>query len=132
MKTSIIWKSLSLLAMVSVFFAISPLAKSRTLIAQESSTASTEFDRIAVPQAVHTVTIKDMVFDPAELHVKKGDAVIWVNKDIVSHNITQFPDSKWTSGTLADGKSWKKKMDKSFDYFCSIHPTMKGKIVVDE
>ena len=108
-----------------------PLAKSQTMFAQVPFSALTSVAVVADTKTVHTVTIKGMVFDPVELHVKKGDAVIWINKDIVAHNVTQFPDSKWTSGTLPNGKSWKKDVDKSFDYFCSIHPTMKGKVIVD-
>lgn len=78
-----------------------------------------------------TIVINGMQFNPAELHVKKGDTVVWVNRDIVVHDATEFPDKKWTSGPLPNGSSWKMKVDKSYDYFCSIHITMKGKLVVD-
>ena len=78
-----------------------------------------------------TIVINGMQFRPAELHIKKGDTVVWVNRDIVVHDATEFPDKKWTSGPLANGSSWKMKVDESFDYFCSIHITMKGKLVVE-
>ena len=132
MKTVVIWKSLSLCAIGLMFLANSPLAENQTTVAQAASTVFTMVDGTTATTTIHTVTIKGMVFDPAELHVKKGDAVMWINKDIVAHNVTEFPYSKWTSGTLPNGKSWKKSIDKSFDYFCSIHPTMKGKIIVDK
>ncbi|MCG2462535.1 hypothetical protein K8352_17370 [Flavobacteriaceae bacterium F89] len=96
------------------------------------ATTKTSGVEIAVaPPAIDTVIIKGMVFIPGDLHLHKGDTVIWINKDIVPHNITDFPDSKWTSGTLAMNSSWKMKVDDTFDYYCSIHPTMKGKITVD-
>lgn len=78
-----------------------------------------------------TIVIKGMQFIPAEFHIKKGDTVVWVNRDIVVHDASEFPDKKWTSGPLAIGSSWKMKVNESYDYFCSIHITMKGKIVVD-
>ena len=79
----------------------------------------------------NTIVISGMQFHPAELHIKKGYTVVWINQDIVVHDATEFPDKKWTSGSLTTGSSWKMKMAKSYDYFCSIHITMKGKIVVD-
>ena len=78
-----------------------------------------------------TIIISGMQFRPAELHIKKGATVVWVNRDIVVHDATEFPDKKWTSGPLNTGNSWKMKVDKSYDYFCSIHITMKGKVTVD-
>ena len=77
-----------------------------------------------------TVIISAMAFHPAELTVNKNDTVIWINKGLVAHNVTEFPDSHWASDTIPPGISWKKAIDSSFDYFCSIHPTMKGKITV--
>ena len=84
-----------------------------------------------IKKTKHTVVIKNMAFDPFQIHVHKGDTVIWINKDMVPHNVTDFPDANWTSGTLALGKFWEKNINDTFDYFCSIHPTMKGKIIVD-
>ena len=78
-----------------------------------------------------TIVISGMVFHPAELHIKKGDTVVWINRDIVVHDASEFPNKKWTSGPLENGSSWKMKVDKSYDYFCSIHITMKGKVIVD-
>lgn len=79
---------------------------------------------------VDTVRISGMAFHPAELTVDKGDTVLWINEDIVPHNATAFPGNEWGSGTLNTGMTWKKAFDSNSDYYCSIHPTMKGKIVV--
>lgn len=81
---------------------------------------------------IDTIVINGMEFHPAELKVKKGDTVVWINKDIVVHDVTEFPDKKWTSGPLESGKSWQKIVENDFNYFCSIHITMKGKINVDK
>jgi plastocyanin len=82
--------------------------------------------------AVHTIVISAMKFNPAELTVKKGDTVIFVNDDLVVHDITQEPDKSWTSSNLPPGQSFKMAVRSGSDYYCSIHPTMKGKLVVEQ
>ncbi|MBD0333069.1 MAG: cupredoxin domain-containing protein [Chitinophagaceae bacterium] len=78
----------------------------------------------------YTVEIKQMQFQPASLTVQKGDTVIWINHDIVAHDVTEEKDKLWTSGPLAPGESWSKVVTESADYYCSIHVVMKGKLVV--
>ncbi len=80
--------------------------------------------------SVDTITIKQMQFNPAVLTVKAGDTVLWINKDIVAHNITEEKSKAFYSDTLAVGKSWKMAVKDSAGYYCSIHPTMKGKLVL--
>ena len=79
---------------------------------------------------VHTVEIKQMKFQPAELFVQKGDTVIWINNDIVPHDVTEESSKAWTSSLLPVGQSWSLVVTKSSDYYCSIHVVMKGKLVV--
>ncbi len=80
--------------------------------------------------SVDTVIIKQMQFFPADLNVKIGDTVIWINKDIVDHNVTEEKNKAFYSDTLAVGKSWKMEVKDSASYFCTIHPSMKGKLVL--
>lgn len=80
--------------------------------------------------SVDTVTISNMAFHPPELSVNKGDTVMWINEDIVPHDVAAFPDNKWASDTLSMGQTWKKVIGEDLDYFCNIHPTMKGKVVL--
>jgi len=76
------------------------------------------------------VDISNMQFQPAEISVKKGDTITWTNKDMVAHDVTEQPNSTWTSGPLATGKSWQMVARQSGDYYCSIHVVMKGRIMV--
>lgn len=78
-----------------------------------------------------TVIIYRMQFTPANINVKKGDTVVWINKDIVVHDVTE-KDKLWTSGNIPnDGTTaFKRVADSSFDYFCSIHPTMTASVTV--
>lgn len=77
------------------------------------------------------VEIIGMKFQPEILEVHKGDTVVWINKDIVAHDVTA-DDKTWASPTLANGASWEKVITKSDSYYCSIHLTMKGKVEVVE
>lgn len=79
---------------------------------------------------VYNVEIKQMQFQPASLTVQKGDTVIWTNRDIVTHDVTEEKYKRWTSGPLAPGQSWSLVVTKSADYYCSIHLVMKGRLIV--
>ena len=81
--------------------------------------------------AVHTVTIDGFEFHPAEITVSKGDVVVWVNNDPVPHTATA-PRTAFDSGPIAAGGSFRftTKGTGRFDYVCSLHPTMKGALIV--
>ncbi len=79
----------------------------------------------------HTIEMAQMKFNPAELKVKKGDKIIFVNHDIVAHDVTETSTKAWNSSSMADGQSWTLVATETVDYYCSIHPVMKGKIVVE-
>jgi plastocyanin len=92
------------------------------------NSCDTETEKI-IPK-VHTVEIKQMKFQPAELIVQKGDTVVWINNDIVAHDVTEEPDKAWTSSVMPVGESWSLVVTQSADYYCSIHVVMKGKLVI--
>jgi plastocyanin len=83
----------------------------------------------AANSASHTIDMENMQFSPAQLTVKAGDSVTWVNKDLVPHAIL---GSGMDSKTIAPGEKWtyhfKKKGD--FKYDCAFHPTMHGDVTV--
>lgn len=83
------------------------------------------------PPTTHTVIISQMKFNPEHLEVKKGDKVVWINKDIVPHDVTEI-NKKWTSGPLKTGDKWSKTITEGFDYYCSIHLVMKGSISIEK
>ena len=79
----------------------------------------------------HTIEIKNMKFVPSELIVHKGDTVVWINRDIFPHDVTEFKNKTWSSSTLLKGKYWYKVITKNEDYYCSLHVVMKGQIIVN-
>lgn len=80
----------------------------------------------------HVVEIKQMKFEPAEVKVRKGDRVQWINKDITDHDVTELANHAWASSPLKTGQSWSLTVTENVDYFCNLHQVMKGKIRVEE
>jgi len=78
----------------------------------------------------YTVDISQMTFNPAELTIKKGDSVTFINKDIVDHNVTEENSKAWSSSRLTPKTSFTIAIKQTADYYCTLHPVMKGKIVV--
>lgn len=84
----------------------------------------------------NTITIRNFAFDPQTLTVNAGSIVRWVNYDRVTHRIvfidTAGRDTDVDSNPLSASQSWSSKFDKpgTYNYYCKIHPDMKGKIIV--
>jgi plastocyanin len=78
----------------------------------------------------YIVEIKQMKFQPAELIIQKGDTVVWINNDMVAHDVTEQSNKAWTSSLMPVGQSWSLVVDQTADYYCSIHVVMKGKLIV--
>jgi len=79
--------------------------------------------------AEHRVVIDAMQFSPQVVEVKPGDTIVWENRDMFVHNVTGAAAGVG-SGDLAPGKTWRYKVraGASFDYLCTLHPTMKGRV----
>lgn len=89
-------------------------------------------DAGSVPaQAAHTVVIENMQFRPATLTVRRGERIVWVNKDLFPHTVTSTAKA-FDSGSIAADGSWSFTPHKagSYPYGCTFHPTMKATITV--
>jgi len=82
--------------------------------------------------AEERVELVDFAFTPDTLTVPVGTTVTWENSDSVSHTATS-DDDVWDSDTLASGSEFSFTLDEAgtFSYFCKIHPSMTGSIVVE-
>ena len=76
-----------------------------------------------------TVTMAQIAFKPTTLVVARGAEVSFVNKDTAPHTVTQTGGSI-DSGVLNPGKTFTLKVSDAFEYTCTIHPSMKAKIVL--
>jgi plastocyanin len=92
---------------------------------EEDNTPSQIPEEKAAP-SLYIVQIEQMKFIPSDISVNAGDTIMWVNNDMVAHDITEEKDKSWSSSLLQPGKSWKLVVKESADYYCSIHVVMKG------
>jgi plastocyanin len=95
-----------------------------------TSCNSADTDLSKNTNSVDTVIIKQMQFFPAEINVNMGDTIVWINNDLVPHNVTSLQSGAFYSDTINVGASWKMEVKDSASYLCSIHPTMIAKINV--
>ncbi len=98
----------------------------------------------------HAVQVKNIAFEPDELRVPAGATVGWTSADDgVAHTVTSGkpgdvgvpgvagprpgrPDGAF-DGALADaGTTFRFTFDQTgtFDYYCAVHPSMTGRVVV--
>lgn len=75
---------------------------------------------------------------PYETKIVNGSKITWSNDDYVAHTITsgtikEGPDGIFDSGLFISGKTFSHAFEEegTFGYFCTIHPWMKGIIIVD-
>jgi plastocyanin len=81
--------------------------------------------------SANTVTIQNFAFNPAVLNVQVGKTVTWTNKDSTTHHVVS-DTGLFDSGNLSNGMSYNYTFNTAgnYPYHCSIHPSMKGTIVV--
>ena len=82
-----------------------------------------------------SITQKGKVFSESEVAIKKGETVVFVNDDTVSHNImSNTTGNQFNLGSQAPGISTPVTFDKSGDVtvICAIHPRMKMTVKVSD
>ncbi len=84
--------------------------------------------KASAPVTGPKVTLRALSFDPDAIDVKAGETVTWVWAERIAHNVT-FPS--FHSKTVSSG-TYKHTFTTpgTFQYKCTIHPTMNGKVVV--
>lgn len=92
----------------------------------EKNNSAPETTEEKVIPSLYVVQIEQMKFMPADISVNVGDTIMWVNSDMVAHDVTEEKNNTWTSSLLQPGKSWKLIAKTGADYYCSIHKVMKG------
>ncbi|WP_175165428.1 cupredoxin domain-containing protein [Paraburkholderia fynbosensis] len=87
-------------------------------------------DALAAPET-YVVAVEDMRFSPATLKVKRGDRIVWINKDLFPHTVTADAHA-FDSGSIAANASWSYITGRTgtYPYECRFHPTMHGSVTV--
>jgi plastocyanin len=81
--------------------------------------------------AAAEVKIDNFVFGPQTITVPVGSTVTWTNKDDIPHT-TVSTDGVFKSKVMDTDEQFSFKFTKAgtYAYFCSVHPKMTGKVVV--
>lgn len=75
-------------------------------------------------------------YDPNPIEVRVGDTVTWINNDSSPHTVTSSSTSSdysnFDSDILRRGETFSFTFDKEgqYPYFCTLHPSMVGTVVV--
>jgi plastocyanin len=110
-----------------------------------NSAATQSQQQIKVSIVSGASTLADKAYSPNPVNAKAGDTVTWTNDDTLFHTVTSgSPSSGGETGKAFDsglsgttalttkGKTFSHKFTEKgeFPYFCQLHPTMTGKVVV--
>ncbi len=77
------------------------------------------------------ISIANFAFVPAAFTVTRGQSVTWVNDDGAPHGL-KFKDGAPGTDLLLPAASFSRTFDQpgSYDYVCSVHPYMSGRVTV--
>ena len=81
--------------------------------------------------AATEVKIDNFSFTPPDLKVPVGATVIWTNHDDIPHTVVST-DKVFKSKVMDSDEKYSFTFSTAgtFTYFCSIHPKMTGKVIV--
>ncbi len=79
----------------------------------------------------------DSCYTPSKIVIKQGGSVTWVNEDVAFHSVTSGyydePSEIFDSDYLNPEESFTFVFENigTYDYFCTLHPWMKGQVIVE-
>jgi amicyanin len=84
---------------------------------------------------IDKVAIVDFGYAPATITVPPGTKVTWTNTGEQPHTVTALSTdpASFDSGVLNHGQTFSFTFEKpgTYDYVCTLHPFMTGKVIVD-
>jgi plastocyanin len=105
--------------------------------AQQSSVHAQSVASVSIVKGASSPSIAKP-YDPSPVTIKPGTSVTWTNNDSTLHTVSSGLPEQGAVGTLFDssliapGKTFTHAFDKtgSFDYSCTLHPFMRGQVIV--
>jgi plastocyanin len=121
MRRIILLMTVAALVVVGTLFAVSVAG------AHKHPTAA-----MAQKHPTRKVVIKNFSFNPANITIKRGTKVRWINRDSTTHTATANKKRSFDSGRLRPGQSYTHTFKRAGKqrYHCEIHPDMMGSVVV--
>jgi plastocyanin len=80
-----------------------------------------------------SIDLVDNGYFPAQIVVQVGATVAWVNTGSDGHDVTGTgPGGIWRSGPLAPADRYQRSfgLPGTYDYTCTVHPEMRGRLIV--
>jgi len=132
------------IAKLSIFSALALVMTSGVIAFASVSVSAQQSGGTQVSIVEGASTMTDKAFNPNPVNVKAGDTITWTNKDSQIHTVVSgtgssdpdagkaFDSSPGLKTLLAPNQTFSHKFDTAgeFPYFCQLHPTMVGKVVV--
>jgi plastocyanin len=128
---------------VSTADATTTTTDANTLEADDDAADSEEEVMVRIPQGSSSLT--DDAYIPNPVEVTVGDTVTWINDDFTTHTATSgdlgsgstgifggTEDSPEIIGPEGDTQSYTFDEAGEFPYYCTLHPSMVGTVVVTE
>jgi plastocyanin len=111
-------------------YAVAVLAMFSTLSGAFGNPARPE--EAKAPATKVEVKIDNFAFTPTELTVAAGTTVEWVNRDDIPHVVVSDDKKTFKSKALDTDDRFSYTFTKpgTYAYFCSVHPKMTGKVIV--
>jgi amicyanin len=101
------------------------------LAALTSTPCLAEDPNNAAANPVVTVGMDHNTFIPSEITVAPGTTVTWVNNEAMPHTVVDQNKGFRSKMLAKDARfSFTFTTAGDYDYLCSIHPNMKGKVIV--
>jgi plastocyanin len=129
-----IYLAASLLAILSVI----------AIGASGNTSVFAQSDKVQASIVPGASTLTDTAVSPNPIQAKVGQTVVWTNDDSAFHTVTSGQIGAADVGKLFDsglagptaltakGKTFEHTFDAAgeFDYHCTLHPAMTGKVIV--
>ena len=82
-------------------------------------------------ESSNTILIENFEFSPEQLEIPINAKITWIQKDSAPHDVTSI-NNEFKSPILNKDEEFSYTFTKAgdYNYYCRIHPSMKGKIIV--
>ena len=98
-----------------------------TSCSQQTTTDTTEE---IITENSNEISISNFAFNPEELTISIGTTLTWTNLDSAPHTIA-FESFESETLNTNDQYSYTFTEAGTYNYYCSLHPSMQGTIIVE-
>lgn len=124
--------SFSLIISVLVLALLFGCTSTSTKINVSDSDVNLDINNLNTAQigsVTHSINIMNLSFTPFIITINQGDTITWTNNDTMPHTVT---GGELNSAVLQKNETFSYTFNTkgTIDYICTIHPSMKGKVIV--